>query len=109
MHLSKRGESQIGVCLAFCLLGGCEKPVTTVSFHQPHVRGRQQNLDLATAQTYFADDAGVERVLAELPLPGAWTGDPIFLLYLRVNPAPLMPSKDSSPTYEVRGFLIQTR
>src|SRR4029079_17528591 len=98
-----------GSWLMLCLICGCASPVSTVSFHQPKLTGRQQNLDLASAQTFFADDAGVERVLAELPLPGAKSGEPMYLLYLRVSPEPQKPTKDSSPTYEVRVFLIQTR
>jgi len=83
--------------------------VSIVSFHQPHIPGRQQQLNLESAQTFWSSQGDVERVLAELPLPGAKTGDPMFVLYLRVTPLPIMPSKESSPDYGVRGFLIQTR
>jgi hypothetical protein len=51
----------------------------------------------------------VERVLAEFPLPGAATGKPMYLLYLRWPAGEAEPAVTDTKSSAVRGFLIQTR
>jgi hypothetical protein len=76
---------------------------------QPQVSGRQRFLELSTTQTYWTTDGRVERFLAEMPLPGATAGRPMYLLYLRVSPTFTKASRREAERCEVRGFLVQTR
>src|SRR5437868_919274 len=66
--------------------------VSTVCLEQPNCTGRQRKLDLTSAQTWWAADGQTERILAELPLPGATSGRAMFLLYLRITPPLSAPS-----------------
>lgn len=61
-----------------------------------------------SAQVYWTGDGPVYRMLAEIPLPGADTGRPAFVLYLRVTIDGDANSR-LIETIEARGFLIQTR
>ncbi len=89
---------------------GCG-PKAEVRLFQPAYGGAEQSLHLTTNQTFWTSGDGMERVLAEFPLPGAAAGRPTYLLYLRVPAA-----SSTSPVKSaagggapVRGFLIQTQ
>ncbi len=99
--------SAIAVCVA--LIGGCA-PAARVSLVQPQLTGLQHNLQLESDEVYWARSGAVNRMLAEFPLPGARTGRPTYLLYLRWPAG----AKSASATAKarkdrLRGFMIQTR
>ncbi len=91
------------------LLPGCAPRTTTMHIQQPQLPGFQQSMDLLTETAAWSPAAGFIRVLAEFPLPGARTGEPSYLLYLRLPDAgePIAVAGETSPTG--RGFFIQTR
>lgn len=76
---------------------------------QPRLEGRETNLRLRSEQVYWTRSAGVERMLAEFPLPGATTGKPMYLVYLRYPVDKERVSVDPLHTDAACGFLIQTR
>lgn len=90
-----------------CFVCGCANP-SILRLDQPHLPEPQRRLDLLSEQVYWTESDGVYRVLAEIPLPGASTGRPAYLVYLRFV---LPPDQEASPPVgaDVRGFLIQTR
>jgi hypothetical protein len=94
-----------GLCAT--LGAGCGAPVLPrVELVQPQMPGSQSRLSLSTEQAVWADGA-VLRVEAEFPLPGASTGRPAYIVYLRL-PA----SATTQPAgigRQAGGFLIQTR
>lgn len=114
------------------LVGGCA-PAGTMTLVQPQLQGWQRELRLATERIHWAGagDEKVERVLAEFPLPGARTGTPTYLLYLRLpagesnvsfaEPVPQAALAQAVDTAQAtstsgdpadargRGFFIQTR
>lgn len=90
------------------LVAGCGRPVSGLRLEQPRLSGPQRQLDLVSEQVYWSGDGPVYRLLAEVPLPGAGTGRPAFLLYLRVTADANGKGAALQPV-EVRGFLIQTR
>ncbi len=71
---------------------------------QPQLAGRERELRLLSEQVIWSDEAGGERLIAEFPLPGAATGDCMYLLYLRVLEQDA-PGADARS----RGFFLQTR
>lgn len=79
---------------------GCGATAEVV-VRQPARPGRQREMTLESLQVSWAGDEREERVVAEFPLPGAATGKPMYLLYLRY------PAGHSTPRAE--GFFIQTR
>lgn len=81
---------------------GCA-PVSRLRLEQPRLATLEGRLDLSSEQVFWSQSDDVCRVLAELPLPGAETGRPTYVLYLRVRCG-----RPVGMT-EVRGFLIQTR
>ena len=91
--------------MAILLFSGC-RPSASVELIQLQYRGPEERLSLASNEVHWAPDGGVERYLAEFPLPGAVTGKPAYLLYLRVASPASSPGSDDCP---VRGFIIQTR
>jgi hypothetical protein len=93
---------------AASLVAGCARPGSGLRLEQPGLTGPQQRLDLVTEQLYWSGEGPVYRLLAEVPLPGAGTGRPAFMLYLRVTADARGKGAELSPV-EVRGFLIQTR
>jgi hypothetical protein len=96
------------VALGLVILAGCS-PAAEVRLLQPQYPGAERDLHLRSNQACWAADKGVERVLAEFPLPGAVAGRPTFLLYLRIPvSAPGVPATQPS-TQPIRGFLIQTQ
>lgn len=78
---------------------------------QPRLTGWQRELKLQSEQVRWARDGGedVERVLAEFPLPGARTGRPTYLLYLRLPAGMEQVSLEPEARVPAGGFLIQTR
>jgi hypothetical protein len=88
------------------LLAGCARP-SAVRLEQPGLPEPQRRLDLLSEQVWWSPGGGVYRVLAEIPLPGAGTGRPTYLVYLRITTSP--GEKAPQRPTEVRGFLIQTR
>lgn len=86
------------------LLAGCA-PRSTLRLEQPRLSSPEANLDLSSAQVYWSEHDGIHRVLGEIPLPGADTGRPTYLIYLRMR----FSKGKSVQATDVRGFLIQTR
>ncbi len=76
---------------------------------QPQLEGRQNNLRLTSEQVYWTADDGVERMLAEFPLPGATTGKPMYLVYLRYPADKKRIGVDPGHKDAACGFLIQMR
>lgn len=92
---------------AVALLCGCAPP-NAFRLEQPRLTGAQRRLELTSEQVYWTGAEPLYRLLAEIPLPGAGTGRPAFLLYLRVTANTDGQGAPPGPV-EVRGFLIQTR
>lgn len=90
------------------VLAGCA-PAARIELVQPSAPVWQQEVLLESDQARWGKDAEVERVLAEFPLPGARTGEPTFLLYLRVPAGPKEVSFAAATAPRAAGFLIQTR
>jgi hypothetical protein len=74
-----------GLCAA---VSGCSASGGSVTLFQPHLSGRQQEVRLTSEQAWWASDGDGDRVLVEFPLPGATTGRPMYLLYLRLDEPP---------------------
>ncbi len=89
-------------------LAGCG-PRAELRLTQPQLPGWQQEMNLASSQVYWSPAEGVDRVLAEFPLPGAATGRPMYLLYLRLPAEQARPTVGRGGDAVVRGFFIQTR
>ena len=70
--------------VATALSAGCATP-SRFRLEQPRLPEPQRRLDLASEQVFWTAEGALGRVLAEIPLPGASTGRPIYLLYLRVT------------------------
>lgn len=89
-------------------LAGCG-PAAQVRLLQPQYAGAEQDICLQTNLVRWAPGDGVARFLAEFPLPGAVSGRPTYLLYLRV-PMDLSPqTQPAGAAQGVCGFLIQTQ
>lgn len=87
---------------------GCG-PAAQVRLFQPQYAGAEQDIRLQSNLVRWAPEKGVARFLAEFPLPGAVSGRPTYLLYLRM-PMDLPPqTQPVGATQGVRGFLIQTQ
>lgn len=90
---------------------GCQSPAGSVQLTQPQLQGWQRELRLQCSQIRWAGagDARLERFVAEFPLPGAMSGRPTYLLYLR------LPAGESNVSFAAdaspggRGFFVQTR
>ncbi len=89
-------------------LAGCE-PSSRVRLDQPHLEGWQREMNLRSDAVTWAAGGDMERVLAEFPLPGAATGKPMYLLYLRLPAG--VEELDVTPgqAAAARGFFIQMR
>jgi hypothetical protein len=103
----------VGISLAVALTAACA-PTSRARLEQPHLQGPQRELNLVSEQTWWAPGNDVIRVLSEFPLPGASTGRPTYVLYLRLNETAAQPVGDGkfqewSARAGLRGFLIQTR
>jgi len=87
--------------------GGCG-PAASLDLIQPHLSGWQQHLHLTAETAWWSPGEKDDRLLVEFPPPGATTGRPLVLLYLR------WPAGQSEPTVAAagpaaRGFFIQVR
>lgn len=86
---------------------GCVRPDGDIRLIQPHLTGWESEVNLLSRQVYWSTDGVTDRLLAEFPLPGAMTGAPTYLLYLR------WPSGErqvgAGHDAALRGFFIQTR
>lgn len=91
-------------------VGGCQ-PAGSLRLLQPQLQGWQRELKLDSEQVRWAGagDANVERFLAEFPLPGARTGRPTYLLYLRLPAGKSTVDFAADAPDRGRGFFIQTR
>ena len=87
---------------------GCGPPADVLLF-QPKLPQRQKYIHIQSEETYWTNDAGSLRILAEFPLPGATTGKPTYLLYLRLPHNQIEQENAGEGQSTVRGFLIQTR
>lgn len=99
-----------GAGLLLGLMLGCQAK-DNVWLVQPRLEGWQRELKLGSEQVRWAaaGEDGVERVVAEFPLPGARTGRPTFVLYLRLPAGVEQVSFDPDAAGQGRGFLLQTR
>ncbi len=96
------------LCCWVAALAGCG-PSADIHLFQPGLAGRQRDLRLTSEQVYWTTGNGAERILAEFPLPGAATGRPMYLLYLRWPAGARELTAAGESAAGVRGFLIQTR
>lgn len=97
------------VSLLAAVAGGCG-PAAKVNLVQPQLTGPQSDLQLVSDNAHWAKADEVTRVLAEFPLPGARTGTPTYLLYLRMPADEKLTRVNADPGQpQVRGFIIQTR
>jgi len=87
---------------------GCG-PSAELHLIQPRLAGWQRHMRLVSEQACWSPGDRVDRVLAEFPLPGAATGRPTFLLYLRLPAGEAEPTVAAKTGATVRGFFIQTR
>jgi len=87
---------------------GCG-PSAELHLIQPRLAGWQRHMRLVSEQTFWSPGDRVDHVLAEFPLPGAATGRPTFLLYLRLPAGEAEPTVAAKTGATVRGFFIQTR
>lgn len=99
-----------GLLLVYPAVGivGCASPEANMELLQPQLVGPQQRLPLASEQVAWAAAGDTERVLIEFPLPGASTGRPTYLLYLRLPAGETVLKICADPGRCVRGFFIQT-
>lgn len=105
---SSRLPALLRLCWVTVAVSGCG-PSTDIRLVQPQLTGRQGDLHLMSEQVHWAAGEGVERVLAEFPLPGATTGRIVYLLYLRLPAGEKEPTVSAREPPTVRGFFIQTR
>jgi hypothetical protein len=100
--------SGVGLLVGFSV--GCES-TGNIWLVQPRLTGWQRELKLNSEQVRWARAGGedVERILAEFPLPGARTGRPTYLLYLRLPAGRQQVSFEPEASPSGQGFLIQTR
>jgi hypothetical protein len=87
---------------------GCA-PRAEVRLFQPAYLGAERDLHLTSDEVYWAPGEGVDRLLAEFPLPGAVAGRPTYLLYLRIPSTGSGTPDERNEPKPVRGFLIQTQ
>ncbi len=93
--------------LGLLALAGCG-PAADVRLFQPQYVGAERDIHLQSEHVCWAPEAGEVRVLAEFPLPGAVSGRPTYLLYLRM-PAGPAGVPEAEVQQQIRGFLIQTQ
>jgi len=107
-----RCDLRFALAAAACWLGGglagCG-PSAELHLIQPQLAGWQRHMRLVSEETCWSPGDRVDRLLAEFPLPGASTGRPTFLLYLRLPAGEPEPNVGAKTGDTVRGFFIQTR
>ena len=96
-----------GVVLLGLAVGGCGRPAATLNLIQPKLEGWQKQVALESDQVVWASGPSGLRFLAEFPLPGARTGRPTYVLYLRTSDQ--AGESQVGLGQEGAGFLIQTR
>lgn len=106
-HLCRIGLL-VGIVASNLALPGCA-PATRVTMFQPAIQGRQRQLQLVSEQARWAPGKPEDRLVVEFPLPGADTGEPMYLLYLRWPNGATGPLAVDGSAAAPRGFLIQTR
>jgi hypothetical protein len=89
-------------------LAGCG-PASNVHLLQPHLPGWQRHLHLVAENASWSPSDRVDRVLVEYPPPGASTGRPLVILYLRLPTGVPEPTVAAAAGPTVRGFFIQTQ
>lgn len=104
-----RGKLLYTACAVAAVLHGCMPAVSDIRLLQPHMDRWQRDLQLRTEQTFWSPDKQSERILAEFPLPGATTGNPMYLLYLRVTAGEPSQELGGTPSAPAKGFFIQIR
>jgi len=98
----------VGPLAGLMAMTGCG-PVSTVHLLQPHLSGWQRHLHLVAENASWSPGDRVDRVLVEYPPPGAATGRPLVILYLRLPTGVPEPTVAASTGPTARGFFIQTR
>ena len=99
---------RVCVGLWLLILVGCG-PAADVRVFQPQYSGAEQNIHLQSERVFWAPEHGLVRVLAEFPLPGAVSGRPTYLLYLRMPVGGSGDALAAGGEQQIRGFLIQTQ
>jgi len=89
-------------------MAGCG-PASSIHLLQSHLPGWQRHLHLTAENAWWSPGHGVDRVLVEYPPPGASTGRPLVLLYLRLPFGVAEPTVAAPTGPTARGFFIQTR
>ncbi len=87
---------------------GCG-PSANLHLVQPSLPGWQQHLSLKAERAVWSPGDKVERVLVEFPPPGASTGRPLVILYLRLPAGVEKPAVAAKTGPCAKGFFIQTR
>lgn len=91
--MQKGGVAVLLYLSGLSFLSGCAPEAKSkLDLLQPQLIGRQQKILLASDRAYWSSAASMERLLVEFPLPGATTGHPTFLLYLRVPAGAVRPA-----------------
>jgi hypothetical protein len=98
----------LGIVILAAGLVGCQTGAR-LRLEQSRISGPEASMGLRPSRVAWSPGDGVERVLAEFPLPGSSQGDPIYLLYIRIAV-----SEPGEPIIDIgrrpiRGFLIQTQ
>jgi len=96
------------VWLCGLLTIGCGPPAE-LHLIQPHLPVWQKHIHLSSQDAYWSPGEQMDRVLLEFPLPGATSGRPTYILYLRLPSGIEEPTVAENPSPTARGFLIQTR
>lgn len=103
----RKARFSAGAVLLALAVGGCGRPAATLELIQPNREGWQKRVSLESDQVLWASGPSGLRILAEFPLPGARTGRPTYVLYLRTTDQ--AGEAQVGAGQEGAGFLIQTR
>ncbi|UCD28549.1 MAG: hypothetical protein JSV03_15945, partial [Planctomycetota bacterium] len=109
---ASRYSCQLVAAAVLCSYGamsiGCG-PRGDIHLTQPYLPEWQRDVHLQSEQVYWAAGKYVERILAEFPLPGATTGKPNYLFYLRFPVGEKKPMVAARKWPTMCGFIIQIR
>ena len=95
-------------CTLTLLATGCG-PSATLHLVQPSLPGWQRHLNLKAESACWTSNGKTDRVLVEFPPPGASTGRPLVILYLRLPVGVDDPVVAAKSEVCAKGFFIQTR
>ena len=96
--------------LAPAAAAGCAPgPDGELHLLQPQLEGWQSDVHLLTRHVLWRQGDGLERLPAQFPLPGAMTGAPTYLLYLRWPAGTREPAVGKADPAAAHGFFIQLR